>query len=80
MTSEDPSDLKRYFGIVAEQLGDQVRLVAEGVTALSDRLDRVSGELGEQIHRESEDSRGVFRLSHVEVEGDLLPLRQSWPI
>jgi hypothetical protein len=68
MTSEDLSDLKRYFGIVAEQLGDQVRLVAEGVTALSDRLDRVSGELGEQIHRESEDTRAVFRLSHVEVE------------
>ena len=68
MTSEDLSDLKRYFGVVAEQLGDQVRLVAEGVTTLNDRLDRVSGELGEQIHRESEDTRAVFRLSHVEVE------------
>lgn len=55
-------ELHRHFDVVSEQLDGQIRLVAEGVTIMSQRLDRVEAELQSEIRRESADTRAVFRL------------------
>ena len=38
-------ETRRHFDVVGEGLRTEVRLVAEGVTALSERVDRVEGNL-----------------------------------
>ncbi|HEV8311092.1 MAG TPA: hypothetical protein VGW35_25805 [Methylomirabilota bacterium] len=40
---------RRHFDVVAERMTTQVQLVAEGVTALAERLDRVERNLREEI-------------------------------
>jgi len=40
---------RRHFDVVAERMTAQVQLVAEGVTALAERLDRVERDLREEI-------------------------------
>jgi hypothetical protein len=42
-------DSRRHFDIVAEQIRAQLQLVAEGITLLADRLDRVEQSLREDI-------------------------------
>ena len=42
---------RRHFDIVADRMESQLQLVAEGVTSLSERLDRVEGNLREEILR-----------------------------
>jgi hypothetical protein len=40
---------RRHFDVVAEQMTARVQLVAEGVTGLAERLDRVERNLREEI-------------------------------
>lgn len=67
-------ELKSYFGTLVEHLDGQVRLVAEGVTTLSDRLNRVSQEIKDELRREAGDTRSAFRFSHAELERRLQTL------
>ena len=48
------AETRRHFDVVAEDLRDDVRLVAEGVTALSERVDRLEANLREEILRSHE--------------------------
>ena len=40
---------RRHFDVVAEAMGSQIQLVAEGVSTLAARLDRVEQNLREEI-------------------------------
>jgi hypothetical protein len=44
-------ETRRHVDVLGEGLRADVRLVAEGVTALSERLDRLEGNLREEILR-----------------------------
>ena len=57
MDSETAADIKRHFNAVAEGLRADIRLVIEGVTANTDRLERVETRL----------DRVEIRLDRVEV-------------
>ena len=54
-------ETRRQFDVVGEGLRAEVRLVAEGVTALSERLDRVEGNLREEILRAQRDASVLVR-------------------
>ena len=58
MDSETAADIKRHFNVVAEGLWADIRLVIEGVTANTDRLERVETRL----------DRVEVRLEGVEVQ------------
>ncbi len=45
MTGEDREDIKRHFNVVAEGLRSEIRLLAEGVGANNEKLDRFEGRL-----------------------------------
>lgn len=49
MEKELVEEIKRHFGVVAEHLESQVKLVAEGVASLSERTDRQITELRNDI-------------------------------
>lgn len=46
-------ETRRHFDVVAEQMRAQVQLVAEGVSSLADRLDRLEQNLREEILQRS---------------------------
>ena len=52
-------ETRRHFDVVAEGMRAEVRLVAEGVTALAERVDRLEHNLREEIR---ETRRGLTSL------------------
>ena len=63
MTSGEVEEVKRHFNVVAEQLGGQIRLVADGVARLDAKIDREVGPLREEMRSEFEETRTMIRLS-----------------
>jgi hypothetical protein len=61
-------ELRRHFDVVGEALRADVRLVAEGVTALSDRVDRVEVNLREEILRAQRELSAMLRFSYAELD------------
>jgi chromosome segregation ATPase len=78
MDRETVEELKRHFGLVAEQVRSDVRAVAEG----QQDLRRQVSEIRVDLVRESEETRALIRLSYGEIdrrvrglEGELADLR-----
>jgi len=64
MTPNEVEEVKRHFNVVAEQLGGQIRLVAEGVSGLDLKIDA----LREEVRSESEETRAMIRLSYAALD------------
>jgi hypothetical protein len=59
---------RRHFDVVAERMTTQVQLVAEGVTALAERVDRVERNLREEILGAQRELSAMIRFSYAELE------------
>jgi uncharacterized protein YceH (UPF0502 family) len=64
MDRETVEEIKRHFGVVAEDLRDEIRAVAEGQQDLRRELDGFRGE----VTREFEETRALIRLSYGELD------------
>ncbi len=64
----------------AETLHEDVRrrfdIVAGTITHLDQKIERTAGELRVDIHRESEETRALLRLSYTELERRLSTLEE----
>ena len=60
----------RHFDVVAEGLQQKIQLLAEGITANTQRIERLSGEMKEEFA----EVRSTIRLSHTELERRLRTL------
>jgi glycerol kinase len=49
MTSPELEEIKRFFGVVAEQLRTDIRVVAEGVSQNTEKIEIVRQELRSDI-------------------------------
>ena len=65
-------DAKHYFGVIAEELDQKVRLVAEGVASLNEKFERFQDE----IRREFRETQAMIRFSHVELQRQIDNLNQ----
>lgn len=61
-------ETRRHFDIVAEQMRAQLQLVAEGVTSLVDRLDRVEQSLREDILQSQRELSAMIKFSYAELD------------
>ena len=59
---------RRHFDVVAEHITAQVRLVAEGVSTVTERLDRVEANLREEITRSQRELSAMIRFSYAELD------------
>ena len=64
------SEVKKHFDVVAESLEGKIQLVAEGVLNVNEKLDRLKDEM----HRESEETRALIKLSYAELDRRLTTL------
>ena len=69
------ADLKHHFNIVGESLQDQSKVVADGVLALGERMDRVSAENQRMLSKhDAQLDRLDIRVTRVETHTGLGPL------
>ena len=59
---------RRHFDVVAEQMTARVQLVAEGVMALAERVDRVERNLREENLGAQRELSAMIRFSYAELE------------
>ena len=64
------TEVKKHFDVVAESLESKIQLVAEGVLNVNEKLDRLKDE----VHRESEETRALIKLSYTELDRRLTTL------
>ena len=85
MDRDTTEEIKRHFNVVAESLRGEIRTVAEGVGANTDRLDQIEERLDRleaRVAEEAAETRAMIRLSFGELdrrirslEGDVAALR-----
>lgn len=64
MDAETVEEIKRHFGIVAEDLRSEIRAVAEGVQTLSARVDLFETN----VKAEFEEVKAMIRFSYAELD------------
>jgi hypothetical protein len=70
MESSDVAEIKRHFNVVAESLEKKIQLVAEGVSALDDRVGRVEDRmmsLEEKMERGFDEVKAMIKFSYAEL-------------
>ena len=71
-------DNRRHFDVVAERMGTQIQLVAEGVTSLAERLDRVEQNLREEILRSQRELSAMVKFSYAELDRKVQSLESRY--
>ena len=61
-------ETRRHFDVVAEGMHADVRLVAEGVVSLAERVDRVEENLREEIRETRRDLTALITVSYTDLD------------
>lgn len=64
MTSPELEEIKRFFGVVTEQLRTEIRVVAEGVAQNTDKIEVVRQELRSDIA----EVKSLVKISHADLD------------
>ena len=73
----DIADVKRHAEVIAEDLRDRIRLVAEGVVATNERLDRRIDDLQKEMKAGFADVRAILRVSYRDLDGRVTRLESG---
>jgi hypothetical protein len=68
MDRETAEEIKRHFGVVADGLRSEIRIVAEGLTAFREESKRDTEALGQEMRSEFSEVKAMIRFSHAELE------------
>ena len=60
-------ETRRHFDVIAEGMRAEVRLIAEGVTALAERVDRLEHNLREEIRETRRDLTTLLTASYTDL-------------
>lgn len=61
-------ETRRHFDVIAEGMRAEVRLVAEGVTALAERVDRLGHNVREEIRETRRDLTALLTASYTDLD------------
>ena len=61
-------ETRRHFDVVAEGMRADVRLVAEGVVSLAERVDRVEENLRQEIRETRRDLTALVTVSYTDLD------------
>ena len=68
MDRETAEEIKRHFGVVADGLRYEIRIVAEGLTAFREESRRDHEALGQEMRSEFGEVKAMIRFSHAELD------------
>ena len=63
MEDDTVEEIKRYFGVVAEELRDRISAIAEGQDALRTEIKAEISEFRHETRREFAETRALIKLS-----------------
>ena len=72
------AETRRHFDVTAEGLRHEVRLVAESVATLDEKMTREVARLDEKMDRGFADTQAMIRFSHAELERRIRSLEQGF--
>lgn len=61
-------ETRRHFDVIGEGMRAEVRLVAEGVTALAERVDRLGHNVREEIRETRRDLTALLTASYTDLD------------
>lgn len=69
-------ETRRHFDVVAEQMRAELRLIAEGLGSLRERVDRVEQNLREDVLRAQRELSAMIKFSYAELDRRIQGLEQ----
>ena len=72
---ESAAETRRHFDVVAEDLRHDIRGIAEGVIALSERVDRLGVSVRAEMNERFTATHAVVRVAFSDVRRDIAELR-----
>jgi hypothetical protein len=69
------AETRRHFDVVGESLRQDIRAVAEGVAATTERLDRVEASVKTEMEQRFAATHSIFRTAFHEVRRDIDDVR-----
>jgi hypothetical protein len=64
MDRETAEEIKRHFGVVADGLRSEIRIVAEGLTAFREESKRDNEAIRLEMRSEFDEVKAMIRFSH----------------
>ena len=58
------TEMRRHFDVSTEAMKREVRIVAEGVTRLDQKLDRTASDIRDEMRRGFADTQVMIKFSH----------------
>ncbi|HEV8532032.1 MAG TPA: hypothetical protein VGT00_11490 [Methylomirabilota bacterium] len=69
------AETRRHFDVVAESLRQDIRSVAEGVAATTERMDRVEASVKTEMEERFAGTHSIFRTAFHELRRDIDDVR-----
>jgi len=76
LSDQRTAEMKRHFDVTAESMRGEIRLIAEAVGSLEEKVDREVHRLDEKLDRGFADTQAMIRFSHAELERRVRSLEQ----
>jgi uncharacterized protein YceH (UPF0502 family) len=70
-------EMRRHFDIAIERVDNNVQLVVEGVTQVSEIVTRKTAELDERMNRGFSDTQAMIKFSHAELDRRVRALEEG---
>jgi hypothetical protein len=62
------SETRRHFDVLTEATRHEIRLVAESVGAVHEKLDGEAGDIRDEMRRGFAETQAMIKFSHVEID------------
>lgn len=72
------ADTRRHFDIVSEGTRHEIRLVAESVAHVNEKVDREAGDIRDEMRRGFAETQAMIKFSHVELDRRIGKLEQAF--
>jgi len=72
------ADTRRHFDVVSEATRHEIRLVAESVAHVNEKLDRETSDIRDEMRRGFAETQAMIKFSHVELDRRVGKLEQAF--
>ena len=71
------SETRRHFEVLTEATRHEIRLVAESVAGVNEKLDREAGDIRDEMRRGFAETQAMIKFSHVEIDRRMRSLEDA---
>jgi hypothetical protein len=68
---------RHHFEVLTEGTRNEIRLVAESVAGVNEKLDREAGDIRDEMRRGFAETQAMIKFSHVEIDRRMHTLEEA---